>query len=420
MASSSLASDRGVDRTAAAPHLFVAIALVAIATSGCDRGAAAKPAADTSAATAPAAEQARVRFTKVTTRPLAPGLESSGTLAADETSEVAAQAGGSVASVEIDTGSRVKKGDVLVRLDSRDASLRLAQALAAAEQARARVGTMPGGRFDPAQVADVRAAKEAMDLAVADSDRTKALIATGAVSQAQWDQARTRAEQARAQYDAALNGARQAFAALGAADAQARLAQKQLDDCAIRAPFDGQVAERRITAGEWAQVGRVVAVVVRDTPLRLRLDVPEADVGKVTVGRPVDLTVAAFPGRVFHGAVKRIGASVKQQSRTLPVEAEVPNAEGTLRPGFFARAEIHLDGKEEPALIVPESALGTTGSSARVFLHVGPRVVERLVTAGRHLDGGLVEVRGTLAAGDEIVADGVDKLSDGADVAVAD
>ena len=279
---------------------------------------------------------------------------------------------------------------------------------------------MPGGKFDPAQVADVRAAKEAMDLAVADAERSKALVASGAVSQSQWDQARTRAEQARAQYDAALNGARQAWAGLAMAEAQARLAQKQLDDCSIRAPFDGQVAERRITAGEWAQVGRVVAVVVRDTPLRLRVDVPEADVAKVTVGRPVDLTVAAYPGRAFHGVIKRIGASVKQQSRTLPVEAEVPNVDGALRPGFFARAEIHLDGKEELALLVPESAVGTTGTSARVFLRVGPRVVERLVTSGRHLDGGLVEVRGTLAAGDEVAVDGVDKLSDGADVAAAD
>lgn len=418
MESHALPTDRGVvRRLSPAPLAAIAIALIALA--GCDRGDKAKASPDTAAA-APAAETPRVKLVKVGTRPLAPGLESSGTLAADETSEVAAQAGGAVASVEIDAGSRVKKGDVLVRLDARDASLRYAQAAAAAEQARARLGVMPGGKFDPAEVADVRAAKEAMDLAVSDADRTKALFATGSVSQAQWDAARTRAEQARAQHDAALNGARQAFAALAAADAQARLAQKQLDDCSIRAPFDGQVAERKISAGEWAQVGRVVATVVRDNPLRLRLDVPEADVGKVTVGRAVDLTVAAYPGRNFHGSIKRIGASVKQQSRTLPVEAEVPNDEGVLRPGFFARAEIHLEGKEQPALVVPESAIGSTGSSARVFVRLGSRVAERLVTAGRHLDDGLVEVRGNLAVGDEVVADGVDKLSDGAEVAAAD
>jgi multidrug efflux pump subunit AcrA (membrane-fusion protein) len=409
---------RGAPPRRAPRGLVTAGLALALASQGCDRGAdKAKAVAEVAPAAAQEAAPPKVRFVKVAVRPLAPGLEASGTLAADETSEVAAQAAGSVVAVEVDAGSRVKKGDVLVRLDARDAALRLAQAAAAAEQARARLGVAPGQKFDPAQVADVRAAKEAMDLAVSDADRTKALVATGSVSQSAWDQARTRAEQARAQYDAALNGARQAWAALAAAEAQARLSQKQLDDCAIRAPFDGAIAERRITAGEWAPVGRVVAVVVHDDPLRLRLDVPEADAAKVTIGRPVDLTVAAYPGRTFHGAIKRIGASVKQQSRTLPVEAEVANGDAALRPGFFARAKILLGGKEEPALVVPEAAVGTTGTSARVFLRAGGRVVERLVTAGRRLEGGLVEIRGTLSASDEVAVDGVDTLSDGAEVA---
>ncbi|MFT3767874.1 MAG: efflux RND transporter periplasmic adaptor subunit [Minicystis sp.] len=257
-----------------------------------------------------------------------------------------------------------------------------------------------------------------MDLAVADADRTKKLVQTGSVSEATWDQARTRAEQARAQYDAALNNAQQSYAGLLAAQAQAGQAAKAMSDTAIRAPFDGAVAERRISPGEYAQTGRVVVVLVRDNPLRLRIDVPEADAGRVAVGQEVLVTVASAPGKPFKGAVKRVGASVKQQSRALPVEAEVPNDDGRLKAGFFARADILLPGGEATALLVPRGAVGTTGAASRVFVRAGSRVVERLVSVGREVDG-LLEIRGTLTAGEEIAVDAVDKLSDGAEVKVA-
>lgn len=162
-------------------------------------------------------------------------------------------------------------------------------------------------------------------------------------------------------------------------------------------------------------MGRVVAVVVRDDVLRLKIDVAEVDAGKVALDKDVTLTVAAFPGRVFHGKIKRIGASVKAQSRSLPVEAEVQNKDHELTPGFFARAEIALAGEEVPAMLVPRSAIGTTGTASRVFVRAGNRVSERIVSVGRELDG-LVEVRGILSVGDEVAAEGVDKLSDGAEV----
>jgi RND family efflux transporter MFP subunit len=355
------------------------------------------------------------RFEKIAERKLPPTISASGTLAADETSEVASPGPGVVVKVEVDVGSRVKRGDVLVQLDPRDPSLKVAQANAATAQALARLGIKGGEVFDANKVADVRASKEAMDLAVADAERTKKLVQTGSVSEATWDAARTRAEQARAQYDAAKNGAEQSWAALLAAQAQAGQAQKAMSDTAIRAPFDGAVAERRITAGEYAQTGKVVVVLVRDNPLRLRLEVPEADASRVAIGQDVLVTVASAPGRPFKGVIKRVGASVKQQSRALPVEAEVPNDEGRLKPGFFARAEVLLPGGEALALLVPRAAIGSTGTTSRVFVRSGSRVVERLVTAGREVDG-LVEIRGTVAVTDEIAVENVDKLADGAEI----
>jgi len=391
--------------------------LSAASLGGCKRPEAQGDAKAEAAAKAEVVTIPGAHFAKITERKLPATLEASGTLAADEMSEVASPGSGVCTSVEIDVGSHVKKGDPLVRLDGRDASLRLAQANASAAQAQARLGMKPGERFDATTQSEVRAAKEAMDLAVADAARTKSLFESGGVAQAAWDQARARAEQARAQYDGALNGAQQAWAGLAAAQASANLAQKAAGDTIVRAPFDGAVAERRISVGEFAQVGRVIAVVVRDNPLRFRVDIPEADSGKVSEGKDVTITVAAFPGRVFHGKVKRIGASMKAQSRALPIEIEVPNDEGSLKPGSFARAQIALGVGDATALLVPKGAIGTSGSASRVFVRVGNRVSERIVSVGREIDG-LTEVRGTLASADEIAVDAVDKLSDGAEVTV--
>lgn len=397
-------------RTLAGALLIVSIPFVALACKKPAPGATAQPAAEQ----APVAAL-ETSFAKISVRKLPAILVSSGTLAADETSEVAAAAPGIVTKVVVDVGTRVKKGDPLVELDRREPSLRGAAASAQAAQARARLGIKQDEKFEPEKMAEVRAAKEAMDLAVTDAQRTKALFDSGGVPQATWDASRARAEQAKAQYDAALNGAQQAWAGLLAAQAQAGLAQKAVSDAVVRAPFDGAVTERRISTGEFAQMGRVVAVVVRDNPLRLKIDVPEADIARVTAGKPVTVTVATYPGRVFSGVVQRVGASVRAQSRTLPVEAEVPNDDGSLKPGMFARAELTTVAGEEDALLVPKAAIGTSGTASRVFVRSGNRVVERLVTVGREADG-LVEVRGTLAVSDEVAVAGVDKLSDGAEI----
>ncbi|MBE7482630.1 MAG: efflux RND transporter periplasmic adaptor subunit [Polyangiaceae bacterium] len=348
-------------------------------------------------------------------RKLPPVLEISGTLDPDEKSEVAAQFAGAVKLVKVDVGTRVKKGDVLVVLDASEAALRLAAAKSAADQQRARLG-LNGRGFDAEAVPDVKAAKEARDLAVTEAKRAEELAKSGSVAQAVVDQAKSNAQRAEAAYEAARNGANQGFAALKTAEAQAGLSGKNLKDTKVVAPFDGAVQERRVSAGEFAGVGRVVAVVVKDNPLRLKIDVPESEIAGLEQDASVVLRVSAYPGRDFKANVKRIGAAINSYSRTLPVEAEVPNDEGTLRPGFFVRAQLALKGAPAEVLLVPESAVGSTGSNARVFVREGNRVIEKLVSTGRHV-GDMVEIRGPLRAGDEVAAESVADLTDSREVA---
>jgi RND family efflux transporter MFP subunit len=368
------------------------------------------------AASGPSGAPASVRFAKAEVKQLPPVLEISGTLDPDERSEVAAQVGGAVKSVAVDVGTRVKKGDVLVVLDASEAALRLRAARSTADQQRARLGLDNGAGFDPEKVPDVKAAKEARDLAVVEAKRSEQLAKQGAVAQSVADQAKTNAERAEAGYAAARNGANQGFAALKTAEAQAGLSGKSLKDTKILAPFDGAVQERRVTPGEFAGVGRVVAVVVKDDPLRLKIDVPEAEIAGIRQDAAVTLRVSAYPGRDFSGTVKRIGAAINAHSRTLPIEAEVPNTDGTLRPGFFVRAQVALAGDPKDVLLVPASAVGSTGSNARVFVREGNRVFERLVTVGRSV-GDLTEIRGSVKAGDEIAVEGVAELVDSREVA---
>lgn len=367
------------------------------------------------AASAATAQALAVRFAKVESKKLPPVLEISGTLDPDEKSEVAAQFAGAVKSVAVDVGTRVKKGDVLVVLDASEAALRLAAAKSAADAQRARLG-LNGGGFDAEAVPDVKAAKEARDLAVTEAKRSEELAKSGSVAQAVVDQAKSNAQRAEANYQAALNGAKQGYASLKTAEAQAGLSGKNLKDTKVVAPFDGAVAERRVSAGEFANVGRVVAVVVKDDPLRLKIDVPETEVAGVALDAPVTLRVSAYPGRDFQGTVKRIGAAINSYSRTLPVEAEVQNGDGTLRPGFFVRAQVALKGEPSEVLLVPEAAVGSTGSNARVFVREGNRVLEKLVSVGRHV-GGQVEIRGPVKAGDEVAVESVAELTDSREVA---
>jgi RND family efflux transporter MFP subunit len=395
--------------------------VVAVLAAGCGRLGAeaskdtAAPSASAPAAAVPATAH-RVRFARAEQRALPPVIEFNGTLDAEQSSEVATLVPGVVTKITVDVGTRVKKGDVLVSLDTRDAGLKVTQAQANSDQALARLGIAPGEKFDPSAVPEVRAAKEAMDLAVTEASRTKSLVDSGAASPAAYDNARSAAERTKAQYDAALSAARQSWASYGAAQAQLGQAQKAAADSVIRAPFEGAVAERKINVGEYANVGRSLVTVVQDNPLRLRLDVPENDLPRLGVGSRVVVAVAAYPGRTFEGVVKRIGASVRAQSRTLPVEAEVPNDAGELRPGFFAHASVVLKGANESATVVPRAAIGTTGSVSRVFVRAGGRVSERLVTVGRQA-GDLVAVGGNVSPGDEVAVEGVASLSDGAEVA---
>ncbi|HEX4953808.1 MAG TPA: efflux RND transporter periplasmic adaptor subunit [Thermoanaerobaculia bacterium] len=222
---------------------------------------------------------------------------------------VAKQAGGRVAAVLVDAGDRVAAGQPLLRLETDYREL---------EVARAR-----------AELSRVRTARDEAERELA---RKRELLAKGSIPQAL--------------HDRTLAARDEAAAGVEAAEAALALAEHRLADATLLAPFAGAIAERRADVGEFLGEGSVAFVLVQLSPLRLRFELPERELGRVRRGQQVEARMDAFPGEVFRGRVRTVGATVDPESRTFTVEAELDNRDGRLKPGLFARVTLPGGGPD--------------------------------------------------------------------------
>ena len=260
-------------------------------------------------------------------------------------------------------------------------------------------------------VPEVQNAKASYELAQSEFARIKSLLDQRVVSQSEFDQRRTQMEAARQQYEAAKNGAAQQYQSLQAARARVSLARKAFADTVVRAPFNGVVAQRLVTVGDYVTKGMKVAIVVRVNPLRVQLTVPEQAVSSMAAGQPVTFEVDAYPGRQFEGKVKYVSPALQADQRALTVEALVPNADGLLKPGLFATARIEQPGRT-PGVLIPATSVQTTSGTSRVYVVAGDHVEERIVTTGETV-GDLIEITKGLKAGERVATKNVAQLADG-------
>jgi membrane fusion protein, multidrug efflux system len=349
-------------------------------------------------------------------QPIARFIRVTGSLTAEEQSAVAAETAGRVVSTPVERGSPVAQGAELVRISPVETDASLKEAEANAAQIEARLALTPTGSFDVDKVPEVANARANLALAQSEFGRIEKLLAERVVSQSEYDQRQTQVEAARQQYEAARNGAAQQYQALQAARARVTLAQKAANDTVVRAPFAGLVAQRMVTTGDYVTRGMKVAEVVRITPLRLELTVPEQFVAAVSVGQAVSFSVDAFSGRTFLGKVRYVSPSLRADQRALTVEAVVPNVNGELKPGMFATALIQ-QAMKTPAVLVPASAIRNVSGTSRVFVVSGDHVDERIVTTGQTIDT-LVEITSGLKSGERVATGNITQLVDGVKVKV--
>ena len=377
-------------------------ALVSVACSAGDARTTDRQAAPLTVAVSPveAVERPIARFIRVT-----------GTLTAEEQAAVAAETAGRVVATPVERGTPVTEGTAIIRLSSVETDASLKEAEANAAQIEARLALGPEGTYDVNKVPEVANARANFTLAQAEFGRIEKLLSERVVSQSEYDQRKTQVEAARQQYEAAKNGAEQQYQALQASRARITLARKAVNDTTVRAPFAGIVVQRMVSTGDYVTRGMKVAEVVRITPLRVELTVPEQFVADVKVGQPVSFTVDAFPGRTFEGQVRYVSPSLRADQRALTVEASVPNAKGELKPGMFATALVE-QAKKLPAVLVPGNAVRTVSGTGRVFVVVGDHAEERIVTTGQKVDP-LVEITTGLKSGERVATENVNQLVDG-------
>ncbi|MEA2206446.1 MAG: hypothetical protein QOE77_3222 [Blastocatellia bacterium] len=402
--------------------LLFLLALASVSELGCGRSAATKK---TETAAATPAVIIEVSTVPAILRDLPRFFEASGSLAANEQTDVAPSIAGKVVAIGVDLGSFVKRGQMIVRLDPVDSQLRLeqaqaqlAQTQAAVRQAEAKIGIRPGQNFDPTRVPEVSAARVALELAEKQLQRAEKLVESGDVSRSSYDQFKAQRDSLREQYEVALSQARQNFAAVQVArtnvanaQAQVGLAQRSLSYALVYSPINGYVSDRSVDLGEYVSPTTKVATVVSINPLRARIDIPEQAIGIIRVGESVSVTVSAFTDRAFAGRIARISPNVTATSRTLTVEAEVNNDDGVLKPGQFATVKI-LQPQSSPAVLVPARAVHTEAGSSRVFVIKNGHAEQRLVQLGQ-TEGDLIEIKGGVAAGELVATSNVEALSDG-------
>ena len=425
------------------PFYFLALILTGLFASACGSGGSANTRQGNAAA-----EPAPIAITvaKTEARNVPAFIQATGSLIADETSNVAPKVAGKVANVTVNVGQFVAQGAEIAKLDDRDARLQVAaaqarvkQAVAAVRQAEARLGLSPNGSFNASTIPEVRQANANYEQmlaelrqAEANEKRYRDLVETGDVSMVTYEQyrtardtARARVNSAREQLEAARNTARQSNAAIQSAQASVEAAQTEvgtaqqaLADTVIRAPFSGFVSERQTAVGEFVTTGSTIMILLRVNPMKIQIKVAEADVPSVVLGRGVTIQVDAYKDRRFSGTVIAINPSIDPTSRAATVEAAIENSDNALRSGMFATARITKEGGGT-GVFVPKSAIHNDQAtqSYRAFVIVEGIAKLRVLQLGPE-EGEFQQILSGLEPDETVATSNLADLYEGAKVAI--
>lgn len=303
-----------------------------------------------------------------------PVLSSVGTMKAVNGVVLSTDLAGIVAEIAFESGAAVKKGDLIVKLDTQQ------------------------------EDAQVRSAQAKLALAKTDLVRKRDLIAKKAIAESEFDSAESQV----LQMDAAVE------------EMKALVARKK-----IVAPFDGLVGIRQVNLGQYLQPGAPIAPIESLDPIYVEFSVPQQNFDLIQVGKKLRLSASGISGRQFEGEITAIDSRVDETSRNVTVQGTVKNPDRALRPGMFVNVEVLLPQKEG-VLAIPTSSISYApyGDSVYIVTDVqnpdgsaGKQVVQKFVKLGPKR-GDQVSIESGLKDGEEIVSSGVFKLRPNAPVQV--
>jgi len=306
----------------------------------------------------------RVEVASVKEIPFARGLSAVGSLRSDESVVLRPEVAGRIQSIEFKEGQPVTRGQTLIRLD------------------------------DSVPRAELAQARANLTLAQSHYRRAVELQGKGFVSQQARDESAS---------------------TLKVQEAAVALAQARLDKMTISAPFGGIAGLRSVSAGDYVNQGQDLAPLEAIDPLKVDFRVPEMYLSKVGVGQQLTLRLDALPGQERQGLVYAVSPLVDAGGRSILLRATVDNKDSVLRPGMFARVQLLFN--QDKALVVPEAALSPSGETQYVYRVKDGRAERREVTNGERREG-RVEILTGVAAGDQLVVAGIQRVTDGAAVNV--
>lgn len=433
---------------------FAALLLVALLAGAYSRSQAEAPAPSGTAPARPGSPGAGPRAIPITvaraqTRTVQRAVETSGSLLAWEEVLAKTEQSGTIAKLFADLGDRVAAGATLAEYDSREFRLTVDQARAdlnAAREALARAqATVAASEASLQRVkdnlaaldADVARAQSQVEWARTELERNQQLFAKEIIAARDVDSARNQFNTAAAQLTMVKTAAAQHPDQVRVAEAQLRsdraavraaeatvkqreaalgIAEKRLGDTTVKASIGGFIAKRHVSAGEFVKDNTPLFTIVITNPLKYSGTVPERQAPDLKGGQTLRLSVEAYPDKTFTGTVTRLAPAVEVATRTLAVEARVPNDGGALRPGFFAKG--HVLTREDPSVVVvPSDALMNVVGLNKVFVIAEGKAQERQVRPGVR-QGATLEILQGVRAGETVATSNLPSLYDGAPVTV--
>jgi RND family efflux transporter MFP subunit len=340
-------------------------------------------------------------------------VTANGYVAARTKASVSAKIAGRLAYLGVSEGSSVRQGDVIARLDNADYQ-------AAVSQAQANVASAD------ASIIEARADRDQL---VRESSRLAEIRTRNAnlISQQDIEAATSHAAQAEARLNAAVARKRSAEAAL-------RMAEANMDNTIIRAPFSGTVLRKDAEVGEVVAPsvgggltrGAVVTLADLQT-LEVEVDVNEAYIARIRGGAPARITLDAYPDTTFRGVVRQVVPTADRQRATVQVKVSILDHDARILPEMGAKVDfLEPDSArvgtaaavQKPVIRIPSAALKTDGGTSVVWIVRDGRLVRRAVQTGP-VSAGFLEIRSGLNGGEQILVSGVDSPAEGMKVKVA-
>lgn len=303
-----------------------------------------------------------------------PSLSFNGSLEGQTSAAISAKISGRIEQVLVQEGQQVKAGDPLVKLEAVELANSVRQA-----------------------ADNVRKAQANYDLALNDFNRYQTLYDKGAVSEQQLDNAKAKLKTAEADLSSAV--------------ANQSSSQQQYSYGVISSPVDGVIANKSATVGQVVSPGAALMMVQDINQVYAVINVEQKDLGRVKIGQKANVSVDAYPDKVFTGTVDVMNPEAGSGSRMFRTKIKVDNSADELKPGMFAKIELST-GESMKVLTIPQSAVVQKQGNYYAFVAENSKAVRKQIEIGE-VTGNTVTVKSGLQPGEKVVATGVSRLKDG-------